>query len=66
MGKVQKFGACVLHALSEDYENQQVTISAGLLARHCSSLGHKQQYLYQIITGDEKWCLYIKTKQGMA
>ncbi|UYV76625.1 hypothetical protein LAZ67_14001499 [Cordylochernes scorpioides] len=24
---------------------------------------HKQQFLYRIVTGDEKWCLYVNMKQ---
>jgi len=32
-------------------------IAAGLLARHRATHGHKQRFLYRIVTGDEKWCL---------
>ena len=63
MGKVQKCGAWVPHALSDNNKNQRATISAGLLARHRSTHGHKQRFLYRIVTGDEKWCLYINMKQ---
>ncbi|XP_052827644.1 histone-lysine N-methyltransferase SETMAR-like [Octopus bimaculoides] len=63
MGKVPKYGVWVLHALSDNNKNQRATISAGLLARHHSTHGHKQRFLYRIVTGDEKWCLYINMKQ---
>ena len=42
MGKIQKFGAWVPHALNDNNKNQRATISAGLLARHRSTYGHKQ------------------------
>ena len=63
MGKVQKLGAWVPHTLSENNKNQRSTIAAGLLARHRSTHGHKQRFLYRIVTGDEKWCLYVNMKQ---
>lgn len=63
MGKVQKMGAWVPHLLTENNKNQRSTISASLLARHRSTHGHKQQFLYRIVTGDEKWCLYVNMKQ---
>ncbi|KAK6060293.1 hypothetical protein COOONC_02048 [Cooperia oncophora] len=34
-----------------------------LLARHKLTYGHKQRFLYRIVTGDEKWCLYVNMKQ---
>lgn len=40
MGKVQKCGAWVPHALSDNNKNQRATISAGLLACHCAH--HKE------------------------
>ena len=63
IGKVQECGAWVLHALNNNNKNQQATISAGLIAHHRSTHGNKQQFLYAIVTGDEKWCLYINMKQ---
>uniref|UniRef100_A0A1I7X1C4 HTH_48 domain-containing protein n=1 Tax=Heterorhabditis bacteriophora TaxID=37862 RepID=A0A1I7X1C4_HETBA len=63
MGKGQKCGAWVPHALSDNDKNQRATICAGLLARHRSTYGHKQRFLYRIVTGDKKWCLYINMKQ---
>ena len=62
MGKVQKGGASVPSALSDDNENQRVTISSGLHARHLSTDGQKKT-IYRIVTGDKKWCLYINMKQ---
>ena len=58
MGKVQKSGVWVPHALSQNHRNQQVAIFAYLPARHW--LTHEQHwpFLYCIVTGDEKWCLY--------
>jgi [histone H3]-lysine36 N-dimethyltransferase SETMAR len=63
MGKVRKYGAWLPHVLNESNKNLRCTISAGLLARHRSTQGHKQQFLYRIVTGDEKWCLYVNMKQ---
>ena len=60
MEKVQKCGAWVPHALSDNNKNQRATISAGLLARHRSTHGHKERFLYRIVTGDEKWCTNMK------
>ena len=62
MGKVQKCGVWVRHVLN-DNKNQRATVSAGLLARHRSTYGHNVQFLYAIVTGNEKWCLYINIKQ---
>lgn len=63
IGKVQKLGAWVPHALNDNNKNQQATISAGLLACHQSTHEHKQQFLYWIVTSDKKWCLYVNMKQ---
>ena len=63
MGKVQKCGVWVPHALSDNNKNQRATISAGLLARHHSTHGKNEQFLYSIVTGDEKWCLHINIRQ---
>ena len=63
IGKVQKCGAWVPHALRDNNKNQQATTSAGLLAHKRSTHGHKQRFLYQIVTDDKKWCLYINMKQ---
>lgn len=63
MGKVQKFGAWVPYVLNDNIRNQRSTIVAGLLARHRATHGHNERFLYRIITGDEKWCLYVNMKQ---
>lgn len=63
MGKVQKFGAWVPHALSEINKNSRVSISASLLARHRLARDQHQAFLSRIVTGDEKWCLYINFKR---
>ena len=53
----------VPHALSDNNKNHQATISAGLLACHRLTNGNNEQFLYAILTGHEKWCLYINMKQ---
>lgn len=63
MGKVQKLGAWVPHVLNNENKNQRIKIASELLARHRSTHGHKQRFLFRIITGDEKWCLYVNMKQ---
>ena len=42
MGKIQKCGVCVSHAISDNNKDQRATISAGLNARHRSTDGYKQ------------------------
>jgi hypothetical protein len=37
-------------------------VSPSLLARHRLALQH-QSFLSRIVTGDEKWCLYVNFKQ---
>jgi histone-lysine N-methyltransferase SETMAR len=63
MGKVRKLGAWVPHTLTINNKIQRSTISASLLARHRRTGGHPERFLHRIITGDEKWCLYINVKQ---
>jgi hypothetical protein len=63
MGKVRKLGAWVPHALSQNNKLQRPMIAAGLLARHKVTHGHKQRFHYRIVTGDEKWCVYVNMKQ---
>ena len=62
MGKVQKLGVWVPYVLSENNKNQRVTICASLLARHRLARQQHRPFLSQIVTGDEKWCLYINIK----
>lgn len=66
MGKVQKLGAWVPHTLKECHKNQRVSISASLLARHQSAVQQHQSFLSRIVTGDEKWCLYVNLKHKKA
>ncbi len=63
MGKVQKLGSWVPHQLDDRNKNQRITISASLLARHRQALNEHQSFLKRIITGDEKWCMYVNMKQ---
>jgi len=62
MGKVQKLGAWVPHALSQN-KLQRSMIATSLLAHLKATHGHKQRFLYRIVTGDEKWCVYVNMKQ---
>lgn len=59
IGKVQKLGSWVPHVLNEHDKHQRVVICNSLLTRHRSALQQHQSFLSRIITGDEKWCLYI-------
>lgn len=63
MGKVQKLGAWVPHALTQNNKDCRAIISASLLARHRLARQQHQPFLSRIITGDEKWCLYINFKE---
>lgn len=63
MGKVQKYGSWVPHKLSQENKDQRVNICASLLARHRQARDQHRPFLSQIITGDEKWCLYINIRQ---
>ena len=59
----EKLGVWVPHELSENNKENCLQIASQHLARHRATYGHKQHFLYRIVTGDEKWCLYINTKQ---
>lgn len=63
IGFTQKLGAWVPHELNEENKENRLQIAAQHLARHRATRGHKQRFLYRIITGDEKWCLYVNVKQ---
>ena len=63
LGKVQKLGAWVPHVLDENHKLQRASISASLLTRHQATSGHKERFLYRIVAGDEKWCLYVNLKK---
>ena len=62
MGFAKKLGVWVPHDLSKNNKKNRLQIASQHLARHRATRGHKQR-LYQIVTGDEKWCLYINMKQ---
>jgi transposase len=62
MGKVQKLGVCAPHILTQANKNQRVAICASLLACHPLARQH-QSFLSRIVTGNEKWCLYVNFKQ---
>jgi histone-lysine N-methyltransferase SETMAR len=63
MGKVQKLGSWVPHELNQNNKNQRVTACASLLARHRQAAAEHRPFLSLIVTGDEKWCLYVNMKQ---
>lgn len=63
MGFEQKFGAWVPHKLSDQDKENRLQIAAQLLARHRATCGHKERFLQRIVTGDEKWCLYVNMRQ---
>ena len=63
MGFVEKLGVWVPHELSENNKENRLQIASQHLACHRATRNHKQCFLYRIITGDEKWCLYINMKQ---
>ena len=63
MGFAEKLGVWMPHELSENNKENRLQIASQHLARHRATRGHKQRFLYQIVTEDEKWCLYINMKQ---
>lgn len=54
LGKVQKSGVWVPHELSDDSKKTRVAICASLLSRL-----DKEPFLDRLVTGDEKWVLYV-------
>jgi len=58
LGKVHKFGIWVPHRLSEQNLAQRVTIASSLLSRNT-----REPFLDRIVTGDEKWVLYVNVKR---
>ena len=54
MGKVSKLGSWVPHQLTPDNIQQRITICNSLLSKR-----NRHRFLQQIITGDEKWVLYV-------
>lgn len=53
MGKIQKAGKWVPHELSERSIGQRLNTCVSLLARQ-----QKKDFLWKIVTGDEKWVYY--------
>lgn len=51
---VQKYGYWIPHKLTEIQKEQRVTICNSLLSRRSD-----KEWIKQIVTGDEKWVLYI-------
>jgi histone-lysine N-methyltransferase SETMAR len=54
LGKVQKFGRWIPHQLSESNLHQRVECCLQLLSR-----SRRFDWLDNVVTGDEKWCLYV-------
>ena len=63
MGFAEKLGVWVPYDLSENNKENGLQIASQHFARHRATRGYKQRFLYRIVTGDEKWCLYINMKQ---
>lgn len=62
MGFSQKLGAWVPHVLTERNKEKRLQLAAQHLARHRATRGHRDRFLYRIVTGDEKWCFYVNMK----
>ena len=58
LGKVQKLGIWVPHILTENNMHQRLTVCSSLLTRH-----NQEPFLDRIVTGDEKWVLYINLQR---
>lgn len=58
LGKVMKLGKWIPHDLSENNKNQRIMICTSLLSRQ-----NRLPFLEQIVTGDEKWVLYVNVKR---
>ena len=63
MGKVQKSGVWIPHALSQNHKTQRLAICASLFTRHRLAREQHRPFLSCIVTGDEKWCLYANTRK---
>ena len=59
----KKSGVWVPHELSKNNKENCLQIASQHLTSHRTTCSHKQRFLYQIVMGDEKWCLYINMKQ---
>ena len=58
IGKVYKLGKWIPHQLSNENRQQRVTICSSLLSRL-----KVEPFIERIITGDEKWVLYVNVKR---
>jgi histone-lysine N-methyltransferase SETMAR len=54
IGKINKHGVWVPHEMSAQCKSQRSAICASLLSRHDT-----EPFLERIVTGDEKWVLYV-------
>ncbi|GFY71969.1 transposase [Trichonephila inaurata madagascariensis] len=59
----KKLGAWAPHELNKSNKENRLQIASQHLDRHRVTRGHKQRFLYRIVTEDEKWCLYINMYQ---
>ena len=57
--RFKKLSVWVPYALSQNHKNQRVTIYASVLARHRISCEQHRPFLSCIVTGNDKWCLYV-------
>uniref|UniRef100_A0A1I7XBU1 Reverse transcriptase n=1 Tax=Heterorhabditis bacteriophora TaxID=37862 RepID=A0A1I7XBU1_HETBA len=57
MGKIRELGKWVPHKLSENNIGRRLNICISLIARQ-----RKKNYLWKIVTGDEKWIMYNNRK----
>ena len=58
IGKISRHGIWVPHQLSENNKIQRITICSSLLTRQ-----QNEPFLQRIVTGDEKWVLYVNNKR---
>ncbi|CAL8097669.1 unnamed protein product [Calicophoron daubneyi] len=63
MGFAEKLRVWMPHELNEDDKENRLQIASQHLARHRTTRGHKQRFLYRIVTEDENWCLFMNMKQ---
>ena len=63
MGYAEKLEVWVPYELSKNNKENHLQIATQHLAHHRPTYSYKQHFLYRIITGDEKWCLYININQ---
>lgn len=63
LGYTQKTGAWLPHMLTEKNKETRLLIAGQNLARHRATRGHHDRFLNRIVTGDEKWCLYVNMRQ---